>query len=1216
MHHRLFICALLILFSCTIPVRAASLPVGFSEIQIAGGLDPTTMAFAPDGRLFVCEKPGRVRVVTWNGSVGTLLPTPFVNLSAQVNSTNERGLMSVCFDPQFGDGSGNDWVYLHYTAGSPTVHNRVSRFLASGNVATGAEDTIIDLDPGSEIHNGGAIGFGKDGKLYIGTGDGGANANAQSTASLLGKLLRLNRDGTIPANNPYVGSLTGNFQAIVGLGMRNPYTLGIASGTGLLYLNDVGFSNWEEINSYDTDIAAGGTPQVANYGWDVVEGPLAGQTPPANYRAPVHVYDHSVGTAICGGTFYDASPLRTAFFGASYSGRYFFCDYGGYTNESGKIMSIDPANPAARVEFATAVRRPICIRAAPDGALWYVARGNIVNGTGGSPADNGSVGTGGSIWRIFPNGGTATALTFVQQPTAANASSAISPAVTIAVQDAGGATVNSSATVTIALAPGSGSLGGTVSVAAMGGIATFANLSVGAPGSYTLIAISAGLTSATSSAFSITGTVNTPVIAPGTGSFSGPVWVQLSTTTPGATIRYTADGGTPDGTSPVYGAPFLCSATTAVKAFAQKSGFSDSPQASATMTVAGATPYGLLTRPMVSGVAMPPLVTGPLPATLAATNLFADLGTLAPHPGIIPYDINSPLWSDGAHKQRWIALPGTARAAFAASGEYIWPGGTIFVKHFELTVNEATNVRRRLETRVLVLDSAGSNGYGVTYRWNTAGSEATLVAAEGEDETISIAQAGGGTRTQSWRYPSRGQCLQCHTQNAGFVLGPKTRQLNGTYAYPGGASDNQLRTWNYLRMFTSDIGEGNIAGYAKLVPVDAAGQPLELRVRSYLDANCANCHRPGGAPASWDARYDTTLESQGIVDGPLANNLGMPAARVVVPKDTSLSAVHQRMTSHDATRRMPPLARNVVDTAAANAIAQWIATLPNGSGLLAGYWNQYKGTAGSPVLSRTDGPVDFNWGTGSPGAGVNADTFTTRWTGWVVPSRSAAYTLSLTSDDGSRMWFDGNLLIDSWMEQPVTETFGTTAVLTAGQAYPVTIEYLESTGQASVRLQWTSAGVPKAVVPRYRLFPTADAAGIGGGPPPAAPAAPGVSGQGSAAPVMSGTGTAGDTIHILDGATEIGTTTVQGDGTWSYTLPGLSAGSHQISAVASNGNGGSGPSASTTVAVAPPSGGGVSSGVSADSGGSGCGLGGGVATLALLGLALWLRLRLVPRRRD
>lgn len=1028
--------------------QAATIPAGFAESQIATGLDPTTMTFAPDGRLFLCEKPGRVRVV----KNGALLATPFVSFTSVVDNTNERGLMSVCFDPQF---STNGWVYVYYTRqeGSRRFH-RVGRYTASGDVASGGETTIIDLSDlgGAGNHNGGGLRFGQDGKLYISTGENANGGNAQNTGNQLGKLLRINKDGSIPTDNPNYGSYSGNNRAIVALGLRNAFTLAVQRTTGLLFVNDVGAS-YEEIHRYDTNVA----PVHRNYGWSNIDGPIGGQTRPAGYLDPVHAYNTNK-SAICGGDFYNPDSPGADAFPGTYTGKYFFCDYAGW------IKYIDPAT-GTRTDFATSAARPIDVEVAPDGALWYIARAGM---GGGSDADNTSS-TNGSLWRVrWTSGGQPTRVAFLQQPSTINAGATISPAVRVAVQDSSGNTVTSStATVTLAMGtnPGGSALSGTTSVAAVSGVATFSNLSLNNAGSgYTLTAESSGLTGATSSTFNVQAQVATPVITPDGGSYTGPVWVQITTATSGTTIRYTTDGSTPNGSSPTYSAPFQRIGTTTVRAFATRSGFSDSAVVAATITISGSSAYGLDFRPTVAGIAMPAAVTGSLPATLTGTGVFSTASSLTAKPGVVPYDMINPLWSDNADKKRWLALPGAAKIGFNATGEFTWPGGTVLVKHFEIA--KSGGGTRRLETRLLVLDAAGTNGYGVTYKWRADNSEADLVAAGGQDELLNDV-AGSPT----WRYPSRDQCLQCHTTNAGFVLGPKTRQLNRTYDYPSGRSDNQLRTWNYLQMFTNRIDEGAIAGLRKLVPITDTGAAVETRVRSYLDSNCAGCHRPGGTGAAFDTRFDTAIDQQAIINGDLRDTLGISGAKVVVPKDLAKSAAHLRMTSTDPVRRMPPVGSNVVHTAAVDLLAQWIGALPNGSGLKGEYWtNQDKTLTGTPTVTRTDVVVDFNWGAGSPDASVTADRFTARWSGKVQPAVSETYTFFTTTDDGVRLWVNNQLLIDQWIDQGPTEWSGTIA-LAVGTQYDVRLEYFENGGGAEAHLRWSSPSIAKTVVPMYRLFP-------------------------------------------------------------------------------------------------------------------------------------------------
>ena len=322
-----------------------------------------------------------------------------------------------------------------------------------------------------------------------------------------------------------------------------------------------------------------------------------------------------------------------------------------------------------------------------------------------------------------------------------------------------------------------------------------------------------------------------------------------------------------------------------------------------------------------------PAASRPLPTLLSQTGAFTNLTTLAPNPGLVPYTVNSPLWSDGATKLRWMALATNTAITFAPSSEWVFPNGTVFVKHFDLPINDTNPVvTTRLETRLLVL---GTNGlvYGASYKWRSDYSDADIVPTL-TNENITITTA-TGVRTQLWSYPGRQDCLTCHTIPSGGVLGVKTRQLNGNFGYAStGLTDNQLRAWNHVGLFNTTLSEAAIPGYSKMVAVTDTNATLELRARSYFDANCAHCHRPGGAvTANFDARFDTLLENQGIVGGSVQNTLGITGAYVVAPGDTNKSILFQRDSSL-ATIKMPPLAKNVVDAQAMSVIKDWIMSLP------------------------------------------------------------------------------------------------------------------------------------------------------------------------------------------------------------------------------------------------------------------------------------------------
>jgi glucose/arabinose dehydrogenase len=342
----------------------ATFPAGFTATFRAGISGATAMAFAPDGSLWVAQQGGQLRVIRQ----GTLVGTPAITLS--VDSNGERGLLGIAFDPDF---SSNHYIYLYHTVPGSPPHNRVSRFTidpANPNVVPiGTETPILDLDNLSTAtnHNGGAIHFGADGKLYVSVGENANGANAQTFSNRLGKMLRINSDGSIPTDNPFFNTATGLNRSIWAMGLRNPFTFAIDPASGLIHIDDVGEVTWEEIN-----VGQAGK----NYGWNTIEGKRTTQTPPDNYMDPLIAYPHSggdptfQGTAIIGGSFYRPPAGGGGAFPSSYDGDYFFGDYGG-----GWLRTLD-AGTADSTLFGTGIATLIDTKVGYDGSLYYVQRGN------------------------------------------------------------------------------------------------------------------------------------------------------------------------------------------------------------------------------------------------------------------------------------------------------------------------------------------------------------------------------------------------------------------------------------------------------------------------------------------------------------------------------------------------------------------------------------------------------------------------------------------------------------------------------------------------------------------------------------------------------------------------------------------------------------------------------------------------------------------------
>jgi uncharacterized repeat protein (TIGR03806 family) len=342
------------------------------------------------------------------------------------------------------------------------------------------------------------------------------------------------------------------------------------------------------------------------------------------------------------------------------------------------------------------------------------------------------------------------------------------------------------------------------------------------------------------------------------------------------------------------------------------------------------TPFGLISRPGVrAALVVPKLASEPALPRLSQTHAFQD-ADLTPNEGLIPYDLNVPFWSDGAAKRRWIFMPsqqggGKPLIRFSSTGLWTFPAGTVFVKHFELATNEARpSQTRRLETRLLICDSTGGV-FGLTYKWRPDNSDADLLATN-LSEAIAI-QTSAGTRTQTWYYPSREDCRLCHTDRAGGVLGVNARQLNRDLQYPSGVTDNQLRAWNHIGLFEPALDENAIGSVPKLAGADDPKRALEDRARSWLDANCSQCHRPGGTVASFDARYETPLPQQGLIEGQVLINEGIDNAWIIAPKDIWRSILFMRVNTLEGFK-MPPLAHNVVDQRSIDLLKEWINSLP------------------------------------------------------------------------------------------------------------------------------------------------------------------------------------------------------------------------------------------------------------------------------------------------
>ena len=323
----------------------------------------------------------------------------------------------------------------------------------------------------------------------------------------------------------------------------------------------------------------------------------------------------------------------------------------------------------------------------------------------------------------------------------------------------------------------------------------------------------------------------------------------------------------------------------------------------------------------------PPGEKQPFPTRLSQTGLFASVKDHKLAPGVISYSVNVPFWSDGAGKERFLAMPGETRIGFSEDAGWEFDDGSVTVKSFTLGTPEGNaDSQTYIETRIVVKQDDRWVGY--TYAWNDEQTDAELVEAEGRDRTY-VAQdlaAAGGERNQVWHYPSREECMFCHSRAAGFVLGLNTPQMNRDHDY-GGDVDNQLRTLNHIGIFREPLEKGP-AEYAALPDPFGEETDLETRSKAYLEVNCAMCHAAsGGGNSRIELRFKTPLDEARLInERPIHDTMGLVDPRLVVPGDPDRSLLYRRLTVRGL-NQMPPMSTNRVDARGAELLSEWISQL-------------------------------------------------------------------------------------------------------------------------------------------------------------------------------------------------------------------------------------------------------------------------------------------------
>ena len=313
-------------------------------------------------------------------------------------------------------------------------------------------------------------------------------------------------------------------------------------------------------------------------------------------------------------------------------------------------------------------------------------------------------------------------------------------------------------------------------------------------------------------------------------------------------------------------------------------------------------------------------IAASFPERLSETGLFDSVADMKPAAGIIPYDVNVPLWSDGAGKDRLMALPAAGSVVFDEREQWGFPVGTVLIKTFFLPLDNRTPAQqRRLETRLFVHSDRGWRGY--VYKWNDKQTDALLLrGARTETYRVKTKQ---GMVQREWYYPSGADCMACHTESAGFVLGPSTRQMNRLHDY-GTEKANQISYLSRLGIFSQSPSRRpeQLEAYPTWGDKSA---PIDTLSRAYLDVNCAMCHARGALRGQRpDFSFRTLLTEASLLGvEPGQGRMGPRNSKLITPGNPEGSELLKRMAVRGP-RQMPPLASNVLDEAAIELIHRWI----------------------------------------------------------------------------------------------------------------------------------------------------------------------------------------------------------------------------------------------------------------------------------------------------
>ncbi|MBA3724262.1 MAG: PQQ-dependent sugar dehydrogenase [Candidatus Levybacteria bacterium] len=1017
----LLLFTILTAFSLVIPGEALAVPPqNFQINQIVGdGLDgPSGFEIAPDGRVFILERTGLIKVV----KNGQLLATPFANLPSV--ASGDRGLIGIAFDPGFG--VDNHYVYFYYTG--TDLLNRLVRFDASGDVGTNGPFTLYQTNsPSQELHVGGSIQFGPDGKLYFAVGDNGYPPNAQILSNPHGKILRINKDGSIPLDNPFIGQ-QGALPEIWAYGFRNPWRFQFDKATGNLFGADVGDFTWEEMNQ----IRKG-----QNYGWPNYEGPcnaICGTT-----IAPFYAYNHNGDSAsVTGGPIY-----RGQMFPAEYQGNVFFGDYAqGFI----KRITVDANGNAQQIlDFDLNAGSVVDMKIAPDGSMYFITYYpgrlyRIAYATGNQqPKANASVDKAKGIdphTANFSSAGTTdpdgNPLTYLWDFGDGTTSIQANPTKTF--------TVKGTYTVELTVSDGTNTANAVPLVIQVGNPPM---LTVGAPNegstyragdtiNYTSHAIDAAGFDMNDGAIKTEillhhNTHIHPFLGPFTGragSFKTPeqgeasadTWFEIK-------VTVTDENGLTD--------------TKSVNVYPIKSNIT------LNANIAGL-------KVFLDGA---PVTT---PYTTAGVEKFKreiSVPTIQEFNGTF-YQFEG--WSDGGAPRHQIITPAadtTYTAIFTQAPSYK-------AEFFNNTTLTGAPVVTRQDAEIDFVWGADSPAAGVNPDQHSIRWTKNQYFAAGRYKFITATDDGV-------RLFIDGQQVinEFHGGNASYNatvdLTTGTHEIRMEYLEEYGLANARLEY-----ELTQDQPSQQVAGYTAQYFNNRTlnGQPTFTRNEATINNTFGNGSPDASINAdNFSARWtrNVILEAGTYTFTATADD----GIRVIIDGEVVIDKfIDQGPTTYTANKTLTAGNHAIVVEyyeAAGGAVAKFdyekTANVPPPvGGFTAQYFNNTT-LAGAPVLTRNEAVINNDYGAGSPNPVVTVDNFSARWTKTDTLA-AGTYEFTVTGDDGVRLLVDGEVIIDKFIPQAPT-TYKISKALVAGN-HTIVLEYFESGGGAVAKLNYAATTTP------------------------------------------------------------------------------------------------------------------------------------------------------------